>query len=209
MNTKSKIFDTIFYASLIGFIAFAYYVLNANQEVFYAAHGRSEFLYGSPFFHTLMAKPFGLMQYVGAWLTQFFCHPMVGTGMLLAIWLLIFLVGIKAFRLQKYASALMLLPVACLLASVVDTGYWLYISTIRGYWFSQSVAYLVMLLFLWTARCTPRKWHLVWYLIGFCLYPVLGWLALLFVLCLALTERPTWRELISVIVVLTAAPIWR
>ncbi|MDE7455523.1 MAG: hypothetical protein K2M96_02320 [Prevotella sp.] len=209
MNTRSKIFDATFYVSLIGFIVFAYYVLNANQEVFYAAHSRSEFLYGSPFFHTLMAKPFGLMQYVGAWLTQFFYHPMVGTGVLLAIWLLIFLVGIKAFRLQKYASALMLLPVACLLASVVDTGYWLYISTIRGYWFSQSVAYLVMLLFLWAARCTPRKWHLVWYLIGFCLYPVLGWLALLFVLCLALTERPTWSELISVIVVLTAAPIWR
>lgn len=209
MNAKSKISDTVFYASLIGFVAFAYYVLNANQEVFYAAHSRSEFLYGEPFSHTLMAKPFGLMQYVGAWLTQFFYHPMIGTGVLLIIWLLIFLVGIKAFRLQRYASALMLLPVACLLASVVDTGYWLYISTIRGYWFSQSVAYLMMLLFLWAARCTPRKWHLVWYLIGFCLYPVLGWLALLFVLCLALTERPTWRELISVIVVLTAAPVWR
>ena len=173
MIKKSKVSDAILNVSLLAFMAFVVYILYINQEVFYTAHDRSEFIFGAPFFHTLLSKPFGLMQYVGAWLTQLFYRPGVGTAVMMIIWALIFWLGTKAFRLQGSASALMLLPVACLLTSVVDQGYWIYISTIRGYWFSQSVGYLVMLLLLWAARSTPRKWHLAWYILGVCSYPVL------------------------------------
>ena len=209
MTNNRKLSGAVLYVSLLVFISFALYILYINQEVFYTAHDRSEFLYGVPFFHALLSKPFGLMQYAGAWLTQLFCRPAVGTAVLAVIWALIFLVGVKVFRLRNGAVALMLLPVACLLTSVVDVGYWVYVSTIRGYWFSQSIGYLVMLLLLWAARCTPRKWHLAWYLLGFCVYPILGWFALLFVLCLALTEKPTWRELIGVVLLLFTAAVWR
>ena len=208
MTNSSKLSRASLYVSLLAFILFVVYILYINQEVFYTAHDRSEFIFGAPFFNTLMSKPFGLMQYVGAWLTQFFCKPIVGTGILAAIWALIIFVGIKAFRLQGSASALMLLPVACLLVSVVDLGYWIYVSTIRGYWFSQSVGYLIMLLLLWAARCTPRKWHIVWYLFAFCIYPFLGWFALLFVLCLAVSDKTTWREFVGVIVLVFTASIW-
>jgi len=208
MITKNKVSDIILYGSLLSFIAFVVYILYINQEVLYTAHDRSEFIYGTPFFHTLLSKPFGLMRYVGAWLTQLFCQPAIGAGVLMAIWALIFIVGTKAFRLQGRASALMLLPVACLLTSIVDLGYWVYVSTIRGYWFSQSVAYLVMLLLLWAARCTPRKWHLAWYLLGVCVYPVLGWYALLFVLCLALSEKLAWPEYLGFVLLLFTAAIW-
>jgi len=200
MNNKSKASGAILYGSLLTFIFFSVYLLYLNQEVFYTAHDRSEFIFGAPFYQTLLSKPFGLMQYVGAWLTQFFCRPGVGTSVMIVIWALIFFVGTKAYKLQGNASALMILPIACLLTSVVDLGYWIYISTIRGYWFSQSVGYLVMLLLLWAARQTPRRWHLVWYLLAFCLYPVLGWFALLFVLCLVLFGKPTWRELVGIVI---------
>ena len=208
MINKSKVSDAVLYVSLLAFISFVIYVLYINLEVFYTAHDRSEFIFGTPFFHTLLSKPFGLMQYVGAWLTQLCYRPTLGASVMMVIWTLIFYVGAKAFRLQESASTLMLLPVACLLVSVVDLGYWIYISTIRGYWFSQSVGYLVMLLLLWAARCTPRKWHLVWYLIAFCIYPVLGWFALLFILCLALSEKLTWRELLGIVLLLFTASIW-
>ena len=132
MNTKNKISSIILYVSLLVFVSFVVYILYINQEVFYTAHDRTEFIFGAPFFHTLLSKPFGLMQYAGAWLTQLFCRPAVGSAVLAAIWVLIFLVGIKAFRLQGSASALMLLPVACLLTSVVDLGYWIYIFPVRG-----------------------------------------------------------------------------
>jgi len=208
MNNKSKASGTILCVSLLAFIVFVVYLLYINQEVFYTAHDRSEFVFGAPFFHTLMSKPFGLMQYVGAWLTQLFAEPVLGSVVLVVIWTLIFYVGTKAFKLQGSASALMLLPVACLLTSVTDLGYWIYVSTIRGYWFSQSVGYLIMLLLLWAGRSTPRKWHLVWYLFGVCIYPVLGWFALLFVICLALTEKPTWREFLGLVLLLFTASIW-
>lgn len=208
MNKTSKVSSVVLYVSLLAFILFVVYILYINQEVFYTAHDRSEFIFGTPFFNMLMSKPFGLMQYVGAWLTLFFCKPAVGSGVMLVIWMSIFFVGAKAFRLQGSASALMLLPVACLLTSIVDFGYWIYVSPIRGYWFSQSVGYLVMLLLLWAARCTPRKWHLAWYIIGFCVYPLLGWFALLFVLCLALTEKVTWREFLGVFLLIFTASIW-
>ena len=200
--------SVVLYGSLLAFMAFTVYILYINQEVFYTAHERSEFLYGAPFFHTLMQKPFGLMQYVGAWLTQLFFHPALGAGVLVAIWMFIFLVGTKAFRLQGSASALMLLPVACLLTSIVDLGYWVYLSSIRGYWFSQSVSYLVMLLLLWAARSTPRKWHLLWYVLAFCFYPILGWFALLFMLCLVVVDKLTWREFIGIVLLIFTASIW-
>lgn len=208
MDKKNTVFNVVLYASRLAFILFVVYVLYINQEVLYTAHDRSEFIYGIPFFHTLMSKPFGLMQYVGAYLTQFFYYPVLGTCMLAIIWMAIFFVGTKAFRLQGRASSLMLLPVSCLLTSVVDLGYWVYISPIRGYWFSQSVGYLIMLLLLWIARRTPRKWHLVWYLMGVCLYPVLGCFALLFVLSLALTTKITWRELIGLALLVFSSSIW-
>ena len=208
MINKSKVSDAILNGSLLAFIVFAVYILYINQEVFFTAHDRSEFIFGAPFFHTLLSKPFGLMRYVGAWLTQLFYNPGVGTGVMVAIWALIYYVGSKAFRLQGSASALMLLPVACLLTSIVDMGYWIYIFPERGYWFSQSVGYLVMLLLLWAASRTPRKWHLVWYLIGISIYPVLGWFALLFVLCLAFTEKLTWREYLGLFLLLFTASIW-
>ena len=208
MIIKSILPKAVLYVSLLAFFLFAVYIIYINQEVFYTAHDRSEFLFGEPFFNTLMSKPFGLMQYVGAWLTQFFYYPALGAAVLMVIWLFIFYVGAKAFRLQNNASALMLLPVACLLASVIDLGYWIYISPIRGYWFSQSIGYLAMLLLLWVARCTPRKMYIVWYLLGFCLYPILGWFTSLFILCLVVIAKPTWRELLGIVILIFSAAIW-
>ena len=205
---QNNVFSAVLYVSLLAFMSFAVYILYINQEVLYTAHDRSEFIFGTPFFNTLMSKPFGLMQYVGAWLTQFFFKPALGSVIIVAIWLLIFFVGTKAFRLQGSASALMLLPIACLLTSIVDLGYWIYISTIRGYWFSQSIGYLVMLLLLWIARSTPRKWHLIWYVLGFFAYPVLGWFALVFVLCLVFADKTTWREYLGIILLIFTASIW-
>ena len=205
---QNNVFSAVLYVSLLAFMSFVVYILYINQEVLYTAHDRSEFIFGTPFFNTLMSKPFGLMQYVGAWLTQFFFKPALGSVIIVAIWLLIFFVGTKAFRLQGSASALMLLPIACLLTSIVDLGYWIYISTIRGYWFSQSIGYLVMLLLLWIARSTPRKWHLIWYVLGFFAYPVLGWFALVFVLCLVFADKTTWREYLGIILLIFTASIW-
>lgn len=208
MVEKSKISGAVLGASLLAFVAFAIYILYINSEVLYTAHDRSEFLFGTPFLTTLMSRPFGLMQYAGAWLTQYFYNPAVGSALLLIIWGLIFYVGSKAFRLQGSASALMLLPVAFLLTSVVDLGYWIYFLRENGYWVSHSLSYLVMLLLLWAARITPRVWHLAWYVAALLLYPVLGWYSMLFVLCLVLSDKLSWRELVGVVSLVFVGSLW-
>lgn len=209
MPKQSKLHSVVLYGSLVAFLVFVAVVLYVNREVLYTAHDRSEFIFGSPFFHAQLSKPFGLMVYAGAWLTQLFSRPAVGAVVLITLWVLIFWVGARAFRLAGSSQALMLLPVACLLTSVVDLGYWIYISPIRGYFFSQTLGYLCMLLLLWAARSTPCRWHLLWYVVAFCAYPVLGWFALLFILCLILSGKPSWRELIGLLLVISAAVLWR
>ncbi|MDO4462721.1 MAG: DUF6057 family protein [Bacteroidia bacterium] len=209
MISRDKLGRSSRYVSLLTFVAFVGCILYINRDVLYTAHDRSEFLYGTSFFDSLMLKPFGFMQYVGAWLTQLFCEPLVGAGVLALIWALIFFVGVKAFRLQGHSTALMILPIACLLTSVVDLGYWIYISTIRGYWFSQSVGYLFILTLLWVAISTPRNWHIVWYIVAVCLYPLFGWFSLLFVLCLIVMGKFSWREVVGILLVFIAARIWR
>lgn len=210
MNINTRKIDVLLYVSILIFISFISYVLYINKEVLYTAQERSEFLTGTLFFDTLMQKPFGIIQYAGAWLTQLFYKPLIGSLVLMSIWVLIFIIGVKAFLLKGRAVVMMILPISFLLTSIVDLGYWIYIFPIRGYWFSQSLGYLLMLLLLLVARCTtPRKWHVGWYIVAFCLYPLLGWFALLFVLCLLVCGKPSWRELVGIILLFITANIWR
>lgn len=65
-----------------------------------------------------------------------------------------------------------------------------------------------MLLLLWAACRTPRKLHLIWYILAICIYPVLGWFALLFVLCLALSDKVSWREFLGIALLVFTASIW-
>ena len=98
MSKPNKVSGVILYVSQLAFILFVVYILYINLDVLYTAHDRSEFVFGSPFFQRLMSKPFGLMQYVGAWLTQLCYRPSVGASVMIIIWALIFSVGSKAFR---------------------------------------------------------------------------------------------------------------
>lgn len=208
MFTQSTTGRIIHYLCIATFIVFAIGVLALSQDLFYTVHERSEFLPGSTFFRFQFSQPFGCMQYVGAWLTQFFYHPALGSTILFMLWVLVFAVGCKAYALKGTASSLMLLPVACLLTSVVDLGYWVYIFTYNGYFFSQSLAYLISLFLVWIARSTPRKWHLAFYFLGFCLYPILGWYAMLFIVSLILAARPGWQEWMGGLLLLFAAHFW-
>lgn len=122
------------------FVVYAAYILvGINADVLFTAQDRNVFTSDSLFLSESIARPFGLFQYVGAYLTQFFYHPAVGASILIAIWVASALAGIKAFRLKGAWCSLMIVPVACLLASEVNTGYWVYCLPIPGYWFSPQL----------------------------------------------------------------------
>lgn len=202
-------------AVLVAFIAYAAYILiGVNPDVLYTAQDRNFYAGDSLFFSQTIARPFGLLQYVGAYLTQLFYYPALGAGVLIAIWVAIFLVGIKAFRLKGIWCSLMVLPIACLLTSIVDLGYWVYCLIIPGYWFSQSVAMLCLMLMLWAADATPGRYRPVWYVVNFLLFPAFGWCTYLFALCLALLQirrgsTMSWKDITGIVLSAIAPLVFR
>lgn len=191
MNKLSSIKWEIASAAVaVALISYAAYILiGVYPDVLFTAQDRNIFAGDALFFHETIAKPFGFFQYIGGFLTQFFYYPALGASLLIAIWTAIFFLGVKVFRLKGLWRSLMIVPVACLLASTVDLGYWIYCLNISGYWFSQSLGLLTMLLLLWAARCTPRRLRIAWYaVVGFALFPVFGWFSYLFSLCLLFSQ---------------------
>lgn len=221
MTNKLKYPNLIITATcVVAIIAFAAYLLiGMYPDVLTTAQDRNIYAGDSLFFSERLAQPFGLMQYIGAYLTQFFYNPAVGASILIAIWVATAFVGIKAFRLQGLWRALMIVPAACLLASILDLGYWIYCLNICGYWFSQSAGLLCLLLLLWTANTTPRRFRMAWYVvIGFAAFPVFGWISYLFAICLALSQfgkdggrrtTPTWIDSTGIILAVVAPLIFR
>lgn len=174
-STKNILAITAFIL-IAGFLLIAYY-----QDVLYTAQDRSVFFTGSSFFHETMGMPFGFMQWIGGYLTQYFYYPLVGTILLLLIWGVTFLVGIKTFKLKPSYSSLFILPLSCLTTSIIDLGYWIYCTKFSGYWFSQSLSYLILLLLLWGFQNCSQRLKLTWQLIiPLLLYPILGWYTYLF-----------------------------
>lgn len=214
--TKQKLTHIIVSAvTAVALVAYAIYVLvGTYSDVLITAQDRNMFAADWLYFSQAVARPFGLFQYVGGYLTQFFFNPAMGVAMLIAIWVASFCAGVFAFRLKGVWRSLMIVPVACLMASVVDLGYWVYCLNIPGYWFSQSVGYLCLLLLLCVANATPRRFRIVWYaVIGFAAFPFFGWFSYLFAICLALLqfkkngeERtiPTWVDGVGITLSLVA-----
>lgn len=214
-----------FLLPLVLFIALAYFVLGMYSDMLYTAQDRNTFFTTSDFFCQTVKQPFGLMTWLGGYLTQFFFNPALGTSMLIAVWAVIYIVSYRVFRTSPAGAGWLLLPLGCLLASITDVGYWVYTMNLPGYWFSQSVAYLLMLLMLMGAQHTPSPFRLAWFVVAWLLYPVLGWVAQLFAVCLGLgmifatkdedgvNVKPWWREkgLPLLAIALTWLPpyIWR
>lgn len=209
MKNKQRLFSLISTAVItVALIAYAMYVLvGLYSDVLITAQDRNAFSADPLYFSELMSRPFGLFQYVGGYLTQLFYHPALGAAVLVAIWTASAFIGIKAFGLKGVWRSLVIVPVACLMASTVDLGYWVYCLNISGYWFSNSVALLCLVLMLWAANATPRRYRIAWYVIGFCIFPFFGWFSYLFAICLAISQFgskdgkhsfPSWMDIVGV-----------
>lgn len=170
-------------------IGAGYVLVGQFSDMLFTAQDRNEFFSTSDFFRQLVCEPFGLLAYVGSYLTQYFYYPACGAAILLLLWAMLYAAIIKAFGLSKHLAPLALLPLACLCVSIVDVGYWIYILLLRGYWFSETIAVLVVMLMLWAARCTPARYRAIWYLVGSVVaFPLIGWGTYLFALCFFATQ---------------------
>lgn len=198
---KQKILPPILFAAMAGFLLLAYY-----SDMLFTAQWRTPFMTGAPFRDGLLAEPFGLLAFGGCWLTQTLYHPALGVAVYLALWLASWVVGTKALRLGQQWSALMMLPLGCLVLSLTGVGYMIYSNLLIGYWFSQSLGYLLCLATLWGLGSLGSSIvaQVVQAVVCLALYPLLGWYTYLLALCLVLKQRNWWCLL-----ALLAPALWR
>ena len=135
------------------------------------------FMNTSLFFRQQMVVPAGILTYVGTWLTQLFYYPWLGVTVLCGWWLLLLWLLKRAFAVPARWTALLLIPVALLLLTNVDQGYWIYMLKLRGHFFLTTIATVSVAALLWGFRSMPDKYWLraVWLVLTAVVgYPLLG-----------------------------------
>ena len=127
-----------------------------EQDYLWTALEHSLFLHTPLFFRQCMAVPGGLLSWAGAWLTQFFYHPLAGIVLLCLLWAVVIGLLKVAFRIPRRWLWLTLIPVGCLLAADVELGYWIYFLKLRGHLFVPTLGMMVVALLVWMHRSLPR-----------------------------------------------------
>ena len=120
---------------LVALLIIAGALLMFESDFLWKLQDQNLFLNTKLFFNEQMVVPGGLLSWMGTYLTQYFYYPWLGTVLLRLCWLLMMWFTKRAFKLSNQWSALTLVPVALLLLTIVDMGYWVYILKLPGHVF--------------------------------------------------------------------------
>lgn len=117
-----------------------------NADVLFMQQMRSLFNDTAEFYQQHQIKPAGTLMWAGSFFTQLFYYPALGSSVLILLWVAIFFLMKKTFRVPNALSPLLLIPLVCLLVSEIDLGYWIYYNKNEGYCFSQTLGLLIALI---------------------------------------------------------------
>lgn len=172
------------------------FLYESNSDVLFMAQLRSLFTTDTDFWDTCMAYPGGLLRWAGLFLTQLFYKPLVGTAVLTAIWLATFLLVKFGLKVSNGLSPLAAIPVVCLLASIVQLGYWIYYIQLPGYFFRESLGFLAVALLL----CIPHgRTSIPASVVSAALYPCIGFYSLVALACITLRDAIRYKKRIHLI----------
>ena len=115
------------------------------------------FLCSTLFLKEQLVVPGGMLTWLGTFFTQFLYYPWLGVLMLCCWWLLLMFILKRTFRIPDRWAILMLIPVALLLLTNMDQGYWIYMLKLRGHFFVSTIGTTVVAALLWGFRCVPDK----------------------------------------------------
>ena len=152
MQTAKRLFP---YACLL---AVAVILAITEADVLYTAQEQNLFLHTPLFFEQQMVKAGGLLTWAGCYLTQFFYYPMLGVGILCLLWALLMWLLHRTFRVSD--QWLTLVPIACLLLTIVTLGYWVYYLKLPGALFDATVGTIIAVALTWVYRVLPAKYYL-------------------------------------------------
>ena len=178
---------------LLALLVTAGLLLSYEHFVLWKIQEQNLFLDTPLFFRQQMLVPGGLLSYVGSFLTQLLYYPVLGVGVLCALWWLLMWLMRRTFRVAEPWAVLLLVPVALLLAANVDMGYWIYPIKLKGWYFAATLGLLAVVALLWAYRALSarRLWRRVLLVLTVVAgYPLFGTYALAAALLMALWS---WR----------------
>ncbi len=173
--------------------ATAYCLLAYESEYLWKAQELNLFLDTPLFLRQQMVQSGWLLTWLGSWFTEFFYHPWMGVTMLCVWWALLMAVMGRAFRVSPRWGVVLLVPVAALLISDVELGYWLYYLKLRGHFFAATIGTTLAVLSVWAYRLLPARYGLrplAMVLTTALLYPLAGFYGLMATLLMVIL---TWR----------------
>ena len=173
------------------------------------------FLHSSLFFKEQLVVSGGMLSWLSAFFTQYLYYPWMGVLLLSLWWLVLILLTRHTFRIPDRWAALMLIPVALLLLTIVDQGYWIYMLKLRGHFFAATIGTTLVVALLWGYRSLPPKlplrllYIMLTALVG---YPLLGIYGLAAALLMGLwswrmDHRPATALLLCGVAVLAAVVV--
>ena len=197
---------------VVAIMAAGFGLVHFESEFLWKAQELNLFLPTSQFLKQQMVTSGWLLSWLGTWLTEFFFHPALGTAWLCGLWLVLAFLIVKALRIPLRWSILTLIPLAMILLSDVDLGYWVYYLKLRGYFFAFTLGLIICMGVVWLFRLLPARW---WIKALFAVistsvcYPLIGFYGLLATLLMAVivwhTEamRSSGRLAVSLIALLS------
>jgi hypothetical protein len=204
-----KSFYPLIWVGALAVIAFT--LLVYEHDFLWKIQEENLFLNSSLFFRQQMVVSGGMLSWLGAFCTQFLHFPWLGVLLLCGTWLLLMWLAKRTFNIPDRWATLLLIPVALLLIAIVDTGYWLYVLKLPGYFFAATIGTLTVVLSLWAFRALPSKYALRPLFIAAVAavgYPLFGIYALTAVLLMGVwswrLEKQRPQALISTIVAIAS-----
>ena len=199
----------------VALIAIAIVLLVFEHHLLWKIQQQNLFLWTPLFFKEQLVVPGGLLSWIGMWFTQFLYYPWVGVLMLSCWWLLLMFIIKRTFRIVDRWAILMLIPVALLLLTNMDLGYWIYMLKLRGHFFISTIGTTAVAALLWGFRCMPDKYYLrTAYIFVVCAlgYPLMGIYGLAAALLMGiwswrLSATRTEAAINSVVAVLSAVAV--
>ena len=189
-------------------LAFAALVV-FESDYLYRAQELNLFLDTSLFLRQCMTTAGGLLTWTGAYLTQYFHYPALGAALLCLLWALLMWLLKLTFRLPRSWMLTTLVPVACLLLTMTDLGYWLYYLKLRGHLFDATLGTLVAVGLAFLYLHVPPKYGLrsLYIVFAACIgYPLFGFYALWAVVLMALLPGRAVDKLLALLMV-AAVPL--
>ena len=128
----------------IVFAVVAYILLLSHADYLYALQEESLFVSGRTFMQETLLCRNGLWAWSGCFFTQFFYYPLLGSSIIIAMWLLSYYSLLWLTRWKDWRRIIAILPSCYLLWTLLCLGYWMYYVKSPGYAFIPTLVLLTV-----------------------------------------------------------------